>query len=765
MSVREVRVQDPSDGQRSSQPALLVTTKEALSGFVRDVKSRFAPSNSGSDAHTQKQVLRRISNVAADTSEMSRRERQIHATLNQSAQTQASLLTSIDHSLKNMLSHMATEKQRSAARSAENKIKQLRSDAAKDHARYSKSHGNRSMGGKDSKLKRIAEASKKFGKKAVEKAGDAFDVASFLKYGAAIASTGFDAFKGFQNASGSGESGVLGALSGFMAGSGKGGLGMAVKKSLDLATIGHMISGPTGALFGAVSGGLAGFIGSNEFLGFVKDSLKNLYGTYLRKVGDVIASGIEKLLDPVEEMSFKLLDGIRTNVIDPVMTAVKDWFRNVIGGAFEKLSNILRKLGFNDTADKVAGIVQQGKKEKVVDEIQHVLDRYEREDDRKRELEEIKRKRDARAEKGSFVRAFHEISDDAQTRVKRNDGGGSIMDGLLAPLTSAYGGIQRLSGGLGELASSVLGGNPVEQITSFMKKLGIDSLDKLSPQMQEGIKGGFQKVGLKYEDLIRALDENTKANEEEIKARRADKDPSSKYRVGQIPGYAVQDVAEAANNMIPKSGTTDLPKISPERLASMVQVESSGNPNVKPGDGGKSHGVMQMKAEALADVNKHFGMNLKMTDLADPMTAMMAGALYYRLRAKGKTTEMGAVAAYNGSGEQSYEYAMKVLDVEKSRSPMPMNMPDVPPQVAPVPAAVPPKGVQLTTKNAENRTLNYNRELAVNRAPGSQLPMVLAPQTTVNNKNDTVLMNIPIRSNEPTLMDSYFLGQRFGGSR
>lgn len=85
-----------------------------------------------------------------------------------------------------------------------------------------------------------------------------------------------------------------------------------------------------------------------------------------------------------------------------------------------------------------------------------------------------------------------------------------------------------------------------------------------------------------------------------------------------------------------------------ERIAAIIAVESSGNPNPEPSPGNAGEiGLMQVTPGALTTVDNTLGLNIQMNDMLDPDTAIQAGTAYLSIL-YGKTRNLDtATRAYN----------------------------------------------------------------------------------------------------------------------
>jgi len=67
-------------------------------------------------------------------------------------------------------------------------------------------------------------------------------------------------------------------------------------------------------------------------------------------------------------------------------------------------------------------------------------------------------------------------------------------------------------------------------------------------------------------------------------------------------------------------------------------VESGLNPNVKPGDNGRSIGIAQIQSGVIVDINERFNLNMRHEDALDPASAFKI-FYYYTKRYNAQTPE------------------------------------------------------------------------------------------------------------------------------
>lgn len=109
------------------------------------------------------------------------------------------------------------------------------------------------------------------------------------------------------------------------------------------------------------------------------------------------------------------------------------------------------------------------------------------------------------------------------------------------------------------------------------------------------------------------------------------------------------------------------PPLTLEDVLAFVVVESNGDSNAV-GDVEnffKAHGLMQVRAKALADYNKYFGKNYSMEDLFVPYIGLEVGMGYWKLRFLKWNDFNKAVRAYNTGdlnpdSAKGFEYQYKI---------------------------------------------------------------------------------------------------------
>jgi hypothetical protein len=695
-------------------------------GFDRVAVGAAGASNDRAALESTKRVLGKQVKIAegnaAEAKEISKRGAQIHRVIADSASSQNQHLASIDSTLKQINADTQRDRMKAERIGTEAKVRRIK-DEEDDMAGRPKR--------KKKKLSDQLKEAKETGKELMK---DKMTIGNFLKYGAAIASLGFDAFTGSKKAGEWGTNPLMGGVVGLLAGSsGKGGMTNAIKKAVDVGTLGGMLAGPIGALFGTIIGGLLGYIGSENFIGFINDTMNRIFETVfekmtrsmeilIAKVADTVETRFDKIFLPIKDFFSTLTDKIdaafhkiMSVMYDKAGSAIKNIAKIVpgsLGDYMSKIGDDMKQESLNHSnASEKALQSKRDKEKKNADEVdQNELKRLAfregLEDDN--DIFKIWSTKQAEAE-----------AESAKNKKKKSPTGG---DGEEPEID-----ISALMKAVGFNYESPKGGGGEQQKKSTVKA------PKKGPSVMSAGANSPTVVGPKTKD-----------------------DPSKKQfsymNVGEVLGSEIKDAADKINSMSGTSGNIT-EKITPEALAAIIQRESGGQKKVKDGDSGQSVGIAQMKDVALIDVNKAFGTSFTHQQVkSDYKAALEAAGLYYKLQLNSAQGDMKTALGNYNRGVSKQLYADDLLskikkfqanNFDKDNAPDYNYTPQSPTMVPPQPSN---KGVGMISGMRENAQLKEAQ-----KGSGTTLAPVVTSVNTVTNNKETVQMNMPdTRNGEST---------------
>lgn len=173
---------------------------------------------------------------------------------------------------------------------------------------------------------------------------DMLSMGNMLKYGAATVSTGYDVYQGVSKSSEWGVHPAVGGLASLFGGSGKGGMTQAVKKAVDLGTLGGLLKGPIGALVGVILGGVSGWIGGEDLAKFMTDLIKHVPSIIMDKMRanfDLNIKDLENLVSNKMEDTWTNLKDMGENLI----IAIKKTFTTILAGFKDRVGDVFKSLG------------------------------------------------------------------------------------------------------------------------------------------------------------------------------------------------------------------------------------------------------------------------------------------------------------------------------------------------------------------------------------------------------------------------------------
>jgi hypothetical protein len=708
--------------------------KDTFVGFRRGLRKKYGADNvaqgavgSSSDAaalsHTRRVLGKRVKMAesdAADARHVAHETRNVNKLVSQHAQTQTSYLVSIDSTLKGMAKQTQTDRMEAAREKAEKKIsrrKSIMSDLGAFKRKFGKKAGE------------IGEGAKDF-------ASDKFTIGNFLKYGAAIASTGYDMYQGGQKGKDWGVGTMLGGLIGGVAGSGKGGFTNAVKKAVDLGTLGGMLAGPIGALVGAIVGGIAGWLGGEDVAKFFKDLMDRIPETLFEKYTGMVDQQISKMWTSMLSAPLAGLDWITKmgkTISLSMTTALKKlaaWFEDSVGSMLVTMGKVLPGTAGDIITGMGASLKEDAaeRKKKIDADYNSTKKQIEKESDdpntlQNRYLKFRQDKLDKMEEENSFSNIYTRTARDKNgvRKVPRKEL--DFWEQTKTGLESAY----------NDLKDS-------DKEGQFFPVMG--SAPKTSP-----VPGGNRAKGMIRPWALQPPKETPEQVMSHINKSTMD--------VGDVPGADIKSMVGEANRTASSSNINF--QVPAEAIAAIIAQESGGNlkkPQV--GDGGKSVGITQMQQGALDDVNKEFKTNFTQDQIkSDYKTAIKASTLFMRLKlaqTNGNLPE--AIRRYNGAGFQAERYKrdtiQKMSAIQQKQSQPALNVTSATPQILPMKQQ--DGGARLHVATIEGQALR-DKPTQVSASPS-----VVAPVTNINS-NKTLNMPLPsTRNDDSSLLNSYYGG-------
>ena len=750
-----------------------VAQQERAASFHSGLKKRYGASRvatgaMANDPLASAQARKILSRSQADASEarsVSIRTNQLNNLIAESAQSQVSILSSIDGSLKKIERVSTSRRMDGAREDAEIKLRRRKKEIDVGLEHKVRRVRRKAPGGQDTGESSTGNFLK-----------ENLTIGNFLKYGAALVSVGNDAFQGYGKSKEWGTNPLMSGFASMLGGAGKGeSVTNSIKKMVELGALGGMIAGPAGALIGAILGVVFGWIGGEratkfieELLGKAKDkTLGDMklddfvgddtpIGKAMKSVRNTVSDGIGKgvatvLSDTMERLPEFLFDkivgeyeeyqlfekeGFIEKYITPAFRGMKSAFE-VMMTSFSAsiqsgielmkihLANKLESLGdmlpavFGDKLKSMASDIRGNatkKLEAVTSEFKSGLEaiekrRLDQEEERRANKAKMDERNKARDEANSFENRWKGTERDEKGNRIRS--GKTVEDAAAAALK----GTARNFGANYDDPESWIRGGP--KAKNSMK-------DRLH-------KGNINEKGVP-----------TEGNPATGKVKRGAVDGST-LAVNQVPGSDIANAASEANAMEAKSPLKY--QVPAEVLSATVKNESSGMLKNNVGDGGKSLGVTQMQQKALDDVNNAFGTSFAPSQIKDDYkSALKASALYMRLKLEetnGNIPE--AMARYNAGWRGSAIPQAKAYSDKGMRDAEKRGLTS---SVAPLAPKEKVAGLQLHGAAKENAALTRQQQ---STAPTS----VASTQVTqVNNQTDLTLPMPGIRFDDPIFMTS-----------
>jgi hypothetical protein len=631
--------------------------------------------------------------------------------ISQNEHHQTSYLVSIDNTLKQMDRKMVEARQKGVRDEAQSKVHQIKREHNKmfpkrnrrqaDHLKTKESVGK----GPD-----LFSTIKNF-------LGENFTIGNMLKYGAVLASTGYDAYQGFSRPDDFGGGPLMGMLGALIGGTGQGGMTQGIKKMIDLGTIGGLLAGPVGALVGTILGAIGGYIGGKEVANFMRDALDRLLENVWNSNMHRLQSAVLKPFNAIGDALYDALTGVGD--------FLGDIGRQVMGIASNMLANVKESFGNHlKGMSKVPGL---GWLSDIGDWWVNSAQKT-RDEAAARDQETQQRQRESRSARDKKETEKRKIRDNKQTTKDTYHSMENVARRTIGMET-------RMDGTLLDDAKSKLGE-------------AMDAANKMIP-------GGIPQLPSTDTPPPPAAKTDTPAPKVEKQDTSPKKvsDPNELIKadlsVGQVPGADIKAAAKAASEMPDKHGNTDM-TVKPEYLATLVAKETSGQFSKTVGDGGKSLGIAHMGQSAIEDVNKAFGTQYTHDEIKkDYKKALLAAGLFFRLKLKQNDgNPRAAFKSWNGSGfaaeNYSHDAMVKMSAIPAQPVPQQSNVAAIAPQVK-------TSGLKIDQGSRENKWIEVLQRFQ------QVQPQPMINQTNVNNKKTSVHTPDPATRNpEPTLITSIY---------
>jgi len=688
MAVKDVNIRDEVAAKIDKGHGIASIPKDALEGFYRGLQKKYglgkvADTTLASEPESRRNARRVVGSQASivqrETPAAYNSEK-VTQVLAHSTNNQTQYLISIDERLKEIENRLNISNQMQAKDSAQSNIVRLKQEQAMQKVTTPKIMPQQ-RGKQTGSLMNTAK--------------DVFSIGNFLKYGASVAITGYDAYQGVSNSKEWGTNPLMGGLIGMLAGNKNGGALNAISKATTLGTIGGMLKGPVGAIIGTIVGGVAGFLGGDKLNGFIKDFMENKLGKIPKLIGQIIEEK-HKNDDIVAQLSSDYgkfrVDNLFTDYFESTKATLTAGTKNIIADAEEAIGHVLKSIGLGSLGDSFLA------------------------------------KADTQRKESSQVLA--DASDAAKKRSEENDKQDADMRAKMKAATANTGYVHAATKVVSEAFNpQEPGDKPIQVATNHQK-----GIIKRAPTTAPEAVQQPQKAP-------------TSTTPEPVKkdAASGSNDPLT---VGEVPGNAIRAAVDAASAMKGVDGSID-GRVPPEALAVIVRKESSGKLNVPDGDSGTAVGITQIRPDALKDVNDNFGTNITQDQIrGDYRVALLTSALFMKLKLKQSGGNLrGAFSRYNGSGPMAENYgndAMMKLISMKQNGPM----------VAPVAPQQKDSGRKILLASGQANQLQDMNDKNNSRAPAAA-PII----TSVNSVNTNNNMNLPMpdtRNDDQTYLRTFF---------